>query len=632
MLLFLASALLCFTLSSFAVPTTLNDFFLPGSQPNQSGTFRNPNQCDNCHSGFGLDIEQDFNWRGGMMAQAMRDPLFLATMAIANQDAPDAGDLCIRCHSPVGWLSGRSTPTDGSGLTGIDFDGVQCHFCHKMVKPTPLGVNPYPGDATYTATTYGPDQTYLATLGANIPPASANGMYVVSNVDARRGPIADAGSPHGFLYSPMHKSSDICATCHDVSNPVFTKNVNGQYIPNSFDSPSPSFDLRTMFPVERTYSEWSVSDYNTTGGVFAPEFGTDDGVVRTCQDCHMRSYDGEACDQGAIRQNMGRHDLTGGNTIVSRWIKTLNPGATENVMLDSAVARARRTLALSATLELAAEVSDGNVLATVTVTNETGHKLPSGYPEGRRMWLNVKGFDASNVLLYESGAYDAGTGVLTHDAEAKIYEIKPGISPGLAGVVGYPAGPSFHFVLNDTVYSDNRIPPRGVTNAELTTIQSPVVNHVYADGQYWDETEYVLPLETDSIAVTLYYQTTSKEYIEFLRDNNFTDSWGDSIYALWDTTGKSAPEIMEQDYLRVIHPLAAVDDLTIVFVSEGGGQLDFLLYWTPISGAASYTVYSMSSPDDLTGTLIGTVSAPPYALIESNAIEDVRYYRVRAVE
>ena len=42
-----------------------------------------------------------------LMAQAMRDPLFLATMAIANQDAPASGDLCLRCHTPTGWLGGR---------------------------------------------------------------------------------------------------------------------------------------------------------------------------------------------------------------------------------------------------------------------------------------------------------------------------------------------------------------------------------------------------------------------------------------------------------------------------------------------------------------------------------------------
>jgi len=613
---------------SFAVPTTLNDFALPGSQPNQSGTFRPPTQCDNCHAGFGLSIEQNFNWRGSMMAMAARDPLYFATVDIANQDAPNVGDLCIRCHSPVGWLSGRSVPTDGSALTRTDLDGVQCHYCHKSVMPSPLGVNPYPGDPTYTATTYGPDQTYLGTL-ANIPPTTANGMYVVSNVDQRRGPIANAASPHDFLYSPMHLKSDLCGTCHDVSNPVFTRNANGQYEPNAFDAPAPSFDLRTMFPVERTFSEWSISDYNTAQGVFAPEFGTDNGYVSSCQECHMPRYDGQACAQGNNRDNLGVHDFTGGNTKVGKWVRYLYPNDVTQAEVDSGVVRARRTLQKAATLALTAEIDGANVRAEVTVTNQTGHKLPSGYPEGRRIWLNIKGYNSQQQLIFESGAYNASTGVLTHDSQIKVYEVHPGISPGLAGVVGQPAGPSFHFVLNDTIYMDNRIPPRGATNAELAAVQSPVVDYAYPDGQYWDVTEYDLPLATDSIVARLYYQTTSKEYIEFLRDNNTTSNRGNVVYAMWDTTGKSAPELMEQQFIRVVHPLPAITNLTILYDSVANDSLHFTLHWPPVVGATSYEVLKMAAWDDMTGTVVGTVPTPPFALREPVGLTDVQYYRVR---
>ncbi|MEZ5197957.1 MAG: hypothetical protein R2764_16695 [Bacteroidales bacterium] len=129
---------------------------------------------------------------------------------------------------------------------------------------------------------------------------------------------------------------------------------------------------------------------------------------------------------------------------------------------------------------------------------------------------------------------------------AKIYEIKPGISPVLARHC-LDAGPSFHFVLNDTVYSDNRIPPRGFTNDNFDSIQSPAVGYSYEDGQYWDETEYDLPFIPDSVDVTLYYQTTSKEYVEFLRDENVTDTTGQFMYSLWVANGRSAPEIMNNE-------------------------------------------------------------------------------------
>ena len=40
--------------------------------------------------------------------------------------------------------------------------------------------------------------------------------------------------------------------------------------------------------------------------------------------------------------------------------------------------------------------------------------------------------------------------------------------------------------------------------------------HSYADGQYWDDTDYVLPPTAAYAEVRLYYQTTSREYVEFL--------------------------------------------------------------------------------------------------------------------
>ena len=56
-------------------------------------------------------------------------------------------------------------------------------------------------------------------------------------------------------------------------------------------------------------------------------------------------------------------------------------------------------------------------------------------------------------------------------------------------------GPSFHFVLNNKVFKDNRIPPRGFTNAAYAEFGGgPTSDYSYADGQYWDETwSYDIP-------------------------------------------------------------------------------------------------------------------------------------------
>jgi hypothetical protein len=528
-----------------SVNTTIDDFFLPGSQPGQSGNLESPSKCDNCHGGYDSTVEPAFNWRGSMMSQAMRDPLFLATMTIANQDAPNSGDLCLRCHTPEGWLEGRSIPTDGSSLAASDYEGITCDFCHKIVEPTSLGVNPHPSDPDYTSGTYPNDQAYLAGLSV-IPPASANGMYVTDSDNAKRGPFTDADGNHQELYSPYHSESAICGTCHDVSNPVFSAVTDGMgniidYEPNTMGAQAPDFNPHSMLPIERTYSEWKMSAYNTPTGVYSEVFGGNKDYVASCQDCHMQDVTGYGCNKNPpLRNDLPLHDMTGGNTFIPKTLYSLYDNDVDTTALNAGIERARFMLRNAAKLD----INVNNEVVEVTVTNETGHKLPSGYPEGRRIWLHVEAWD-SGGNYYTSGAYDTATAILNHDTDIKVYETKPGISPGLATALGLPSGPSFHFVLNDTIYKDNRIPPRGFTNANFEMIQSAPIGYSYPDGQYWDVTQYTLPFPPEAVRATLYYQTTSKEYIEFLRNENITDDWGQTMYDLWEEYGKSQPELMD---------------------------------------------------------------------------------------
>jgi hypothetical protein len=323
-------------------------------------------------------------------------------------------------------------------------------------------------------------------------------------------------------------------------------------------------DVRNMMPVERTFSEWSQSEY-ASAGVYAPQFAGNkpDGIVSNCQDCHMHDVTASACNEpGApTRSDMGLHDFTGGNTFVPDIIESFFPDEVDAGQLAAAKARATSMIQRAATLELTPE--DFGV--AVRVINETGHKLPSGYPEGRRVWLHVEAYDALDQLVYESGHYDFTTAELTHDEDLKIYEILPGISPGLAAALGQPAGHSFHFVLSDTVYFDNRIPPRGSTNADLLDVQSPIVAYTYADGQYWDDTEYHLPDTADSVHVELYYQTTTKEYIEFLRDANTTNSAGQDLYNAWVAQGKAPPVLIVEGTAGVDVTTGVDDEIQHVY-------------------------------------------------------------------
>lgn len=523
------------------VPTTLRDMDMSGTQPLEGAVLADPNDCRTCHGDYDAANEPWRTWRGSMMAQAMRDPLFLACMVVAEQDAPSVGDVCLRCHTPGGWQEGRSVDTSGGQLTAKDREGIHCDFCHRAVDPvyTP-GVSPLQ------------DVAVLAGVSP-LPLQYGNGQFISDPGAEKRGPFSDpliAG--HNSIYSPFHLSSNMCGTCHDVSNPVFVQTGPDDYAPNAFDAQHPDQGVRNMKPVERTFSEWQASAF-AQGPVDVPGYGP----VSSCQDCHMQKVTAAGSNQpgSPVRSDMPMHDLTGGNTFVLDILPDFFPSEVNVSELQAAKARAIATLQKAATLEMTPNYAG----VTVRVVNQTAHKLISGYPEGRRMWLNIQAYDDDDNLVYESAHYDPATGELGHDAAAAIYHIEGGLSPGLAAALGMPAGPSFHFVLNDTTYFDNRIPPRGFTNAAFAAIQSPPVGYAYADGQHWDERTYNLPNSAETVHARLYYQATSPEYITFLRDENTTNSIGQELYDAWVNHGRATPVLMAEASVDV-DVTSGVDD------------------------------------------------------------------------
>jgi hypothetical protein len=608
---------------AFAADVVPTDIQQPGTQPGEVGNLDSPDKCDNCHGGYNSAVEPAFNWRGSMMANAGRDPIFWATLAIAEQDFDGAGDLCIRCHSAGGWYAGRSTPTDGSGLAAGDADGVDCDTCHKMTNPN---------NGEYLGVMNSP---YVANDG--LAGYYGSGMLSLWGGSEKIGPYSDPKARHQFLQSSFHRSKDFCGSCHDVSNPVVgdlapnngTQStgdpVNASGVPGSPVDGKAAFN---NFPyqygiVERTYSEYYsgllsqtlVSDYSSlpadlkagaiqavsqsAGGNYA------DGTLRyfTCQTCHMRAINGLGCNKkGApVRPDLPLHDMTGGNYWMPDAIQFQNTAGTlrlggglTSIQIDALNAgkdRALQQLDLAAALEV--------IGTTLKVTNLTGHKLITGYPEGRRMWLNIKWYDVNNVLVREDGAYGnltvdingTPTQVRTmldlHDPNTMIYEAHYGMTQEWAAALlslnydsNMPLGfdretgavtltlgqlaatspgtsaETFHFVLNNTVLKDNRIPPYGFAYDEARARNSlPVPADQYGGSgpgsvyNYWDEVTLNLPLGAEYAEISLLYQPTSWEYIQFLyRANNeqnaFLGSEGANLLDAWLNTGMAEPHIM----------------------------------------------------------------------------------------
>jgi hypothetical protein len=663
-----------------AADTVPTDIQQPGTQPNEVGNLEAPDKCDNCHGGYNSSVEPAHNWRGSMMAHAGRDPIFWATLAIAEQDFDGAGDLCIRCHSTGGWLAGRSTPTDGSGLAAGDSDGVECDFCHKLTNPDDsewLGVM----NAPFIANDLGD------------PPVGyyASGMASLWGGSDKLGPYPDAEARHQFLESRFHRSVDFCGTCHDVSNPAVGNLAPGHGTQPTADpviadgvlgGPVDGKAAFNNFPyqygiVERTFSEYKsglisqtlVSDYpnlppELQGGALQAVYeaaiasGANgnyaDGAPRyfSCQTCHMRPVEGAGCNKrGApVRSDLPLHDMTGGNYWMPQAIQYLDGlgklrlggGLTETTRqaMDDGALRAQQQLALAASLDVSGH--------KVKIVNHTGHKLISGYPEGRRMWLNIKWYDAAGQLLREDGEYGAldvdldGDGVLETTVQTlldldgtntKIYEAHMGMTKAWAeklvalnsqhyapivlsydrvtgastytlGELADPSNPdayheTFHFVLNDTVIKDNRIPPYGMDYEEARKRNAlPVPDSQYGGpgGTYdhFDEVTLSPPSGADHASIDLLYQPTSWEYIQFLYlgndgGNAFLADEGTNMLDAWLNTGMAAPYTMASATWRADPVPCGAPVPTLLAATAGDKQVS--VAWQEITGIAGYRLY-----------------------------------------
>ena len=255
----------------------------------------------------------------------------------------------------------------------------------------------------------------------------------------------------------------------------------------------------------------------------------------------MPADEGLSCIFGEERSDLATHQMVGGNTWLLNAVRELNDDLETGLDDDSvnrSIAATINMLENAADLELSAE---GSTLS-VKVTNQTGHKLPTGYPEGRRMWVNVQFYDESNNLIDERGAYDFVNATLS-ETDTTVYEMKLSASPDVAAQAGIPTGPSFHLVLMNQVEKDNRIPARGFTNAEYESLQIAPVGQAYADGENFDITDFNIPAGAASADVRVYYQSTTREYVEFLRDENTTNTAGQTMYDLWNGPLNRVPPV-----------------------------------------------------------------------------------------
>ncbi len=507
------------TSAAFAAPTE------PETLTN--ALFR-PSDCEFCHRyNNASDHVSDppysplDTWQGSLMANAARDPVFWAALAVADADAPGETELCVRCHAPRAFLAGHGDVTSMDELEPEERDGVECEVCHRMMEDpgTPAGNAMYRIDDVM--------------VEGNVP---------------RRGPWTYSDDPeapqpaHSWIQDPYTGSSRLCGTCHDVTTTAERVDDDG-------------VGMGTPFNEQRTYSEWLGSAYAQEGSDF-----------RSCQDCHMSAVaDMSGClallDRASHPVGGRRHSLVGANRFMTELLQNIYGSAgtreVSDTFFDTALAAMDALLPTSATLEVAApsavDLEAGLADLTVTVTNKTGHKLPSGYSEGRVMWLEVT-LHHGDTLLTSSGLWDQTDGI-EHDEQLRTYE---------AHAEDHADGTVFHLLRNNHWVLDTRIPPLGLTpNVETDPVGERYTlledgtwpnfdTHTYAFSGF---PAVVDPTPEDTsddilrVTVRLRYLINTPAYITFLGAS--AGEAGAHVAGLFDDAGGATPLTLAEEVIDV---------------------------------------------------------------------------------
>jgi len=511
-----------------------------GTPPGGVATpFKTPDICKTCHDRLAGDADAGQlympydGWVSTMMGNAIRDPLFQAALSVANQDVLGIGQWCLRCHSPSSYLTGHGFPPNGSALDDVDRSGVTCEVCHR--SKTPDGGTALAGNA----------QLYFETS-----------LLV-------HGPYVSTASPaHNAVQDPFTSSSALCGQCHQVTNPVLE-----------------AAGTSRPFPLDTTYLEWQQSAFAVNPG------------GKTCQECHMEVFSGQhvvgssasGLHDGPLRTDPRRHTFAGANVwgldAVLAAAPELQPYADAFAATKAAALRS-----LAAAAEISILVAPGSLPAetpvqvTVQVKNLTGHKLPTGYADGRRVFVELS---VNGQVV--SGGYDDTTGTLSGGTDLQIYEAEHGRADGGTD----------HLALHDTVIKDTRIPPLGF---RPTVDTAPVGTTYLTDGNGAAlgvaQTTYqvVMPplAATDggvTISARLFHQATTRHYVEALANANFTDGTGDRLLALYDATGRAAPvEMASTEITAALVPAPVTGSCGCAATGGGGAAATALLALFAMAG------------------------------------------------
>jgi hypothetical protein len=270
---------------------------------------------------------------------------------------------------------------------------------------------------------------------------------------------------------------------------------------------------------------------------------------------------------GETRERLARHTFIGGNFFMLRMLNRFRGALGVIAPSPELDASARATLkqleSETAALEIArALVTDGRLDAEVVVRNQTGHKLPTGYPS-RRVWVHLTVRDAAGAVVFESGAVDAAGRISgnDNDADPKRFEthydeirtadqvqIYESIIAGRDGTVTTGLLTATQFV------KDNRLLPRGFDKA---TAEADIAVHGDAarDANFTDagdRVRYNVPVNGTgpfAVEVELRYQPISFRWADNLRGYDAAEP--KRFVSYYDAMSASSSTVLAHAAVRV---------------------------------------------------------------------------------
>jgi len=507
-------------------PTAVPPTVAPTAAPTKEGSaglelvmfdaadFSGSGTCSLCHDNLwdeaGNNVSITSHWRSTIMANAAKDPYYLAKTSSEIVHHPELQealeDVCVVCHMPMArtqaMVDGSEIAMFGDGFLSPDnalneaaLDGVSCTLCHQ-VEDKGLGApETFTGNFVVDTSTEPPERKVYGPFDEQY---EANMRALVGYVP---------------LFGEQSLDAGLCAACHTLYTPYFDDagKVLGQ------------------FPEQTIYLEWQHSAYAQMGTI--------------CQTCHMPAAQGEVAISNrpnppkiVPREPFAQHHFVGANAfMIELYLNNVEElGLTcSSDDLEDTLARVQSQVAeRSMSLVVSdAELSGDALSFSVRLTNRAGHKFPGGFP-ARRAWLHVTVADSTGKQVLESGkpridgtvvgcdadddaaSYERHRDVISEPDQVQIYE----------SIMGDRSDRVTYTLLNASHYlKDNRILPLGFDKASA---RADIAVHGLASvdedfGAGSDDVTYQIGTQgfagPFSVTVELMYQSIAHGFIRDFR-------------------------------------------------------------------------------------------------------------------